>query len=160
MVKRFDQGGISAQSVRALFLTSAFVQFLRFDVVAEDAQRGTVSLRLPFDHRYTIVSDLGHYHGGVIAAFVDIAASMCCVMATGTPTPTVDLRIDYLRSPRNVDLIADAKMWKAGRSIATADVVIRDADGITYALGRGAFSVSNSKASMFPTLPAEQEGTR
>ncbi len=55
-------------------------------------------------------------------------------------TPTIDLRIDYLRAADGGDLIARAKLLKAGRTIARVDVTVEDSKGRLVAVGRGTFS--------------------
>jgi len=100
---------------------------------------GTLTLMLPFDPAYTIFRAKGVYHGGVIATLIDIAGTMACSVLQGRPTPTANLRVDYLRSPTSCDLYADAVVRRAGKLLGTADVSIRDDAGKIYAIGRGSF---------------------
>lgn len=134
-----------------LFARAPFSALFPVEIVSEDRGHGLLSLRLTFAPHYAINAE-GHYHGGAIAVLVDIAASMVCVAATGRPAPTADLRVDYLASPSKVDLFADAKLWRTGRRLARADVVVRSEQGEVFALGRGAFSVASARPAMFRSL--------
>jgi uncharacterized protein (TIGR00369 family) len=58
--------------------------------------------------------------------------------------PTIDLRIDYLRTAPAGDLLATARILAVGRSIGRADVEIRSEDDKVVAVGRGAFSTRES----------------
>ena len=139
----------SLEEVISLFARSEFVGLFALQVLRADRDQGTLSMLMPFNRRLTIFAERGNYHGGAIATLIDIAASMCCVYAKGYPTPTVDLRVDYLASPRNVDLIASAQMRHVGKRLCIADVDVRDEAGQLYAFGRGSFSVSNPRSPIF-----------
>ena len=77
-------------------------------------------------------------HGGVLAAFVDIAAHAALHAQTGRAMPTIDLRVDYLR-PGQFPITACATPQRVGKSIGTVDVQIKSADGQQCVLGRVVF---------------------
>ena len=113
---------------------------LRPQPVSVDAQAGTVTIRLPYREEFRRAPDAPGYHGGVIAALIDLAGHAAVAVTVGHMVPTIDLRIDFLRAPAGGDLTARGKLLRAGRSIARADVeIIDDADNVV-AVGRGTYS--------------------
>src|ERR687891_2278912 len=117
-----------------------FHGFLRPEPVSADAKAGIVVVRLPFRPEFRRAEDASDYHGGVIAALIDLAAHAAIAVQTGRMAPTVDLRIDYLRAAPGVDLTAKAKVLRLGKSIGRADVEIFDEGTSLLAVGRGTFS--------------------
>jgi uncharacterized protein (TIGR00369 family) len=100
----------------------------------------TVIIRLPYRPEFRRAPDEPGYHGGVIAALIDLAGHAAVAILVGRMVPTVDLRIDYLRAAPGTDLIARGKVLRAGRSIARADVEISDEANNLIAVGRGTYS--------------------
>lgn len=80
------------------------------------------------------------FHGGVLASLIDMAAHAAVALHSGGLSPTLDLRIDYLRPALAGELLATARVLKLGRSVSRADVQVHGADGQLLAVGRGAFS--------------------
>jgi acyl-coenzyme A thioesterase PaaI-like protein len=39
-------------------------------------------------------------HGGILAALIDLAADWALVRQTGRGVPTIDMRVDYPKTPR------------------------------------------------------------
>jgi len=52
------------------------------------------------------------------------------------------MRVDFLDAPMKVDLVAEGTLRRFGKSIAVADVEIRDDAGKVYTIGRGTFSTA------------------
>jgi uncharacterized protein (TIGR00369 family) len=113
---------------------------LRPQPVAADAESGTVTIRLPYREEFRRAPDAPGYHGGVIAALIDLAGHAAVAVTVGRMVPTIDLRIDFLRAPAGGDLTARGKLLRAGRSIARADVEILDDTNNVVAVGRGTYS--------------------
>jgi uncharacterized protein (TIGR00369 family) len=113
---------------------------LRPEPVAVDSAAGTVVIRLPYRDEFRRAPDEAGYHGGVIAALIDLAGHAAVAVTVGRMVPTIDLRIDYLRAPAGGDLTARGKLLRAGRSIARADVEILDDKENVVAVGRGTYS--------------------
>jgi uncharacterized protein (TIGR00369 family) len=113
---------------------------LRPQPVAADAKAGTVVIRLPYRDEFRRAPDEAGYHGGVIAALIDLAGHAAVAITVGRMVPTIDLRIDYLRAAVGGDLTARGRLLRAGRSIARADVEILDDKENVVAVGRGTYS--------------------
>ncbi|TDR92941.1 PaaI family thioesterase [Enterovirga rhinocerotis] len=119
-----------------------FHQFLRPEPVSVDAEAGSVVIRLPFRPEFARIPDRPDYHGGVIAAFIDITAHAAAAVKAGRMAPTVDLRIDYMRVASGSALIGRGTVQRMGRTLAVVDVEITtEGDGRQIALGRGVLSV-------------------
>jgi uncharacterized protein (TIGR00369 family) len=123
------------------FLGSGFNRFLRMEILAADAAKGTISLKLPFDESFTRIPAAGDYHGGIIASLLDVAGTFAASLVARQATPTMNLRTDFLRAPKRCDLIATARVVRAGRSTIVADVEVADSAGTVFAIARGTWSV-------------------
>jgi uncharacterized protein (TIGR00369 family) len=119
-----------------------FHAFLRPEPVAVDMAAGTVTIRLPYRPEFRRTPDEDGYHGGILASLIDLAGHAVIAVRVGHMVPTIDLRIDYLRAAPGTDLMAHAKVLRAGRSLATADIEIVDLDGRLIAVGRGIYSTA------------------
>jgi uncharacterized protein (TIGR00369 family) len=115
-------------------------EFLKPEAVSADPAEGLVVVRVPFRPEFRRAHDSGDVHGGIIAALIDITGHAAVAVKTGRVSPTIDLRIDYLRPAAGPELVATGRLLRAGRSIGRADVEVRDHAGAIVALGRGTFS--------------------
>jgi uncharacterized protein (TIGR00369 family) len=132
---------LDVDAFRQLVEKSAFHQLISLKLEKADPKAGIVVLRQPYSPKLSIFPEAGVYHGGVIAALVDVAGSVACGLLVGRPAPTANFRVDFLKSPARIDLIATGRLVRAGSNLAVADVEIGDDQGNIYAVGRGAFSV-------------------
>jgi uncharacterized protein (TIGR00369 family) len=114
--------------------------FLRPQVLAVDAATGLVTIRLPYRPEFRRYPEEDGYHGGIIAAFIDLAGHAAIFVRHTRIAPTIDLRVDYIRPAPGGDLMAYAKVLRLGRSVARADVEIVDESGNLVAAGRGVYS--------------------
>jgi uncharacterized protein (TIGR00369 family) len=119
-----------------------FHKVLAPQAVAADPATGTVVIRVPYQPHLARAPDEAAYHGGVIATLIDLAGHAAVAVHIGRMAPTIDLRIDYLRPADSSELTATARLIKAGRTIARADIEITDAQGRLIAIGRGSFSTA------------------
>jgi uncharacterized protein (TIGR00369 family) len=117
-----------------------FHAVLQPQAVAADPEEGTVSIALAFRDELARAPGEHAFHGGVIASLIDLAGHAAAAVRIGRMTPTIDLRIDYLRAADGGDLVAHAKLLKAGRTVARVDVTVTDSRGRLVAVGRGTFS--------------------
>lgn len=82
-------------------------------------------------------------HGGVPYALADHTAGAAAVSIDGWPTPTIDMRIDYLH-PVTDDLEAEAEVLRLGSNIATVAVELSTTSDGRVAVGRGVYKVGSS----------------
>jgi uncharacterized protein (TIGR00369 family) len=118
-----------------------FHDFLQPEAVSADDE-GTVLVRLAFRREFRLAPDSDLFHGGVLAALVDITGHAAVAVRVGRVAPTIDLRIDYLGAAVGTELFATGRVLRAGSSIGRADVDVVGPDGRTVVCGRGTFSTS------------------
>lgn len=129
---------------RRIVESASYHRLIGLTLAEADTEKGVVVVKLPYRPELAIFAEAGGWHGGVIAALIDVAGAAACGLSLGRPTPTVNFRVDYLRSPVRVDLTATGRVVRSGRSIAVADVEVSDDTGEVYAVGRGTFSVASA----------------
>ena len=66
------------------------------------------------------------FHGGPIAAFIDIAGDFAIGMLVGGGVPTMNFRTDYLRPAIGEALTAVARVRRAGKTAAIVDIEVFD----------------------------------
>src|SRR4051812_41686019 len=101
-------------TLRDLLLSGPFHEQMRMELVGYDAEVGTVDIRLPWQPTFERAADTKQWHGGPIAALIDIAGDFALVAKLGRGIPTIDLRIDYLRPAIDTDLRATGRTLRAG----------------------------------------------
>jgi len=94
--------------------------------------------KLGLSEKHSSSPDRMIVHGGVTYALADTAAGAAVISLHHKPTPTVDMRMDYL-APATTDLRAEAEVVRDGASVASAEVRIEDVDGTHVADARGTF---------------------
>lgn len=133
---------------RRIVESASYHRLIGLTLAEADTEKGVVVVKLPYRPELAIFAEAGGWHGGVIAALIDVAGAAACGLSLGRPTPTVNFRVDYLRSPVRVDLTATGRVVRSGRSIAVADVEVSDDNGEVYAVGRGTFSVASASSAV------------
>ena len=127
-------------ALRARLAAGEFQRFLGLELVSTDADRQEIVLRLPYKTAFERLPGTGQVHGGVTSALIDIAGDFALIMLLDRPIPTINLRVDYLSMAVATDLIATARVVRAGRSVGVVDIEIADAAGKPIAVGRGCYS--------------------
>ena len=79
------------------------------------------------------------FHGGPLAAFIDIVGDFAIGMMVGGGVPTMNLRIDYLKPAVGDAVIGVARVRRRGRSACVVDVDVSNEDGALVAVGRGTY---------------------
>jgi uncharacterized protein (TIGR00369 family) len=101
----------------------------------ESAANGSATVRMRFDLR--ILNEGGPHapvHGGAIAALADVAACAAVwSLAETKRTATISITVNYTGFAVNSDLIARARVKRAGKRIASLSVEIFDASGALIA---------------------------
>jgi uncharacterized protein (TIGR00369 family) len=135
-----SEGRLSVEQIQATFDASPFLGLLRLRVVALDHDAGTLTVSMPMRPEFERRLGSGQFHGGPIAAFIDIVGDFAIGMAVGGGVPTINLRIDYLRQAVGGSLTGTARVRRAGRTVALVDVDVYDEQGTLVAVGRGTYS--------------------
>ncbi len=135
-----------AQLLRDKLAEGRFQDFLRLELLDHDAATGAVTLRAPWREEFERGPGTLQWHGGVMAALIDIAGDFALIAKLGRGVPTIDLRIDYLRPAVDTDLVARARTLRAGRSIGVVDVEVSDKSGCVVAVGRGGYATQDRDA--------------
>ncbi|MFC7069827.1 PaaI family thioesterase [Halobaculum lipolyticum] len=123
-------------SVADLLNGMPFADHMGLEVV--EAADGRAVVELPMSDELSSVPGRSIAHGGVTYALADTAAGAAVISLHHKPTPTVDMRMDYL-APATTDLRAEAEVVRDGASVASAEVRIEDVDGTHVADARGTF---------------------
>ena len=131
---------LTSEQIQAIFDASPFLGFLRMSVVALDHDAGTLTVSMPMRPEFERRLGTGQFHGGAIAAFIDVVGDFAVGMAVGGGVPTINLRIDYLRPAVGSALTGAARVRRAGRTVALVDVEVYDEQRALVAVGRGTYS--------------------
>ena len=121
---------------------SPFNAFCGFRIEEADKGDGRVVMHMPMRPEMERLPGSGQMHGGPIACLVDTAACYACMLVLGHGVPTINFRIDYLRPVTDTDLKAVARVRRAGRTVAVADVDVYNDSGKLIATGRGTMSTN------------------
>lgn len=138
-------GDAALEQLKIEMARAPYHAFLAPEPLSVDEAAGIVSVLFRARPEFRRAYDSQDWHGGVIAAMVDIAAHAAVAVRLGDMAPTIDLRIDYL-SPAQGDLVATGKLLRLGRTIGRADVEIGNSQGKIVAVGRGVFSALSAQA--------------
>lgn len=117
-----------------------FQRFLGIELVSTDIEAQEIVLRLPWSEDFERMPGSGQIHGGITSALIDIAGDFALIMLLDRAIPTINLRIDYLSMAIHTDLIATARVIRAGRSIGVVNIDVANVDGKPIAVGRGCYS--------------------
>ncbi|WP_135303602.1 PaaI family thioesterase [Haloarcula amylovorans] len=123
-------------SLQALFNDIPFVAELGIEMT--EVSDGHAEARLPLRPEHSSNPQARIAHGGVTYSLVDTVGGAAVVSLSGTISPTVDMRIDYL-APATADLRAEADVVRNGGSVAVVDVEVYDADDHHVATARGTY---------------------
>jgi len=131
---------ISIEQIQAIFGASPFLDFLQLRAVALDHGAGTLTVTMPMRPELERRTGTAQFHGGPIAAFIDIVGDFAIGMAVGGGVPTINLRIDYLKPAVGSLLTGTARVRRTGRTVALVDVEVHDEKQSLVAVGRGTYS--------------------
>ena len=131
---------LDAAQVQAILDRSPFISFLGLQVVSVDHARAEIVMRMPMRPELERRPGTGQFHGGPIAAFIDIVGDFAIGMMVGGGVPTINLRTDYLRPAIGTAITGTARVRRQGRTVALVDIDITDFDGKLVAVGRGTYA--------------------
>ena len=128
----------------AAFLDEVFPQSTGKFVI-EEVAHGHARVRMPVDESHLRPGDT--ISGPSMFWLADCAfyVAVLCSIGPEAQAVTTNLSINFLRRPRMVDLVGEARITKLGRRLASGDVLIAPAEGgapvaqalVTYALPTG-----------------------
>ncbi len=113
--------------IKAMCENNPFARFLGLE--AEECGDGYARLRLPF--RQEFVHSLGVVQGGITTGLADSA----CAYALGSlvlPRKgylSIELKINFLASNRDEDMIAEGRVVKVGGRVALCEADVKTAGG-------------------------------
>ncbi|MBY0227643.1 MAG: PaaI family thioesterase [Gemmataceae bacterium] len=107
--------------------TFPVARLLGIRFVALEPDRAVFSLDADERHH----NPLGTLHGGVYSDLADAAMGWACAatLAEGESFTTVELKVQFLRAVRKDTITAEAKVVKAGASIAYVECDVTDGQG-------------------------------
>jgi uncharacterized protein (TIGR00369 family) len=99
-------------------------------VTAAHASPGRCVLRVPPKEEFVGNPLVPAIHGGIISALIDLAGGAALFVDLKMPTPTVDMRVDFIRPAiAGRALSADARVKSLGRTVAFVDVDVHQPPG-------------------------------
>lgn len=138
------------------------------DLRVAEVDEGEATIVLPYREELIGNPKIPAIHGGILAGLIDLAGGAATFTVCNAPTPTIDLRIDYVRPALERDTVAVAEIVNAGSTIAFVDVDVfqlpDDAPDLTdsrleagdleeaklVATGRVTYSTKNAKPEAGP----------
>jgi uncharacterized protein (TIGR00369 family) len=127
------------ETLEAALRGSPFQEILGLRLEDFDVEAQTLTLRAAYGPHVERSAGTGQYHGGVIASLIDVAGDFALIAVLGYGVPTINFRVDYLRPAAKSDLIATARVRRAGRTIGVVDIDVLDDHARLIALGRGCY---------------------
>ena len=113
-------------------------------VTVKHAEKGRVTLSIPPNPEFVGNPFIPAVHGGIVAALIDLAGGAALFFELKFPTPTIDMRVDYLRPAiAGKRLDAEARVKSLGKTVAFVDIDVTDEDGRLVATGRCTYSVKD-----------------
>jgi len=134
-----NNGPLNREQLQERLLHSPFNTLLDLEVVTADPEKQEVVMRLKMRPEFERLAGSGQWHGGPIAAAIDIVGDYALAMLIGKPLPTINLRVDYLR-PGKDTLTLVSLVRRSGKSVGVVDVDVRNETGELVAIGRANYS--------------------
>ena len=131
---------LSAAEIQAIFDRSPFIGWLGLKVISVDHERQEITVSMAMRPELERRPGTRQFHGGPIAAFIDVVGDFAVGMLVGGGVPTINFRTDYLRPAMGSALVAVARVRRAGKTASVVDVEVVDDQEKLVALGRGTYS--------------------
>ncbi len=131
---------LSMAAVQASFDASPFIATLGLQVLSVDYDAAELVVRMPMAPSIERRAGTRQFHGGPIAAFIDVVGDFAIGMLLGGGVPTVNIRIDYLKPAVGGALTGVARVRRRGRTVSVVDIDVADENGSLVAIGRGTYS--------------------
>lgn len=134
-----ERAEMSLAELQAKLEASPFHQLFHMEVVEADGPAARLTIRQGYTPSVERAPGSRQYHGGVIASLIDITGDYALIYLLGIGIPTINFRVDYLRTAIDTDLTATASVRKIGRTVGVVDIEVTDDRGRLIALGRGCY---------------------
>ena len=126
-----------------VFETLPFSEHLGIEI--DDVEDGSAEGHIDLQPFHSSNHDRMIAHGGVPYALADTVGGAAVISRTGSVSPTIDMRIDYLAPATGDRLDASAEVVRLGGSVATADVELTDETGDRIATARGVYKTGGGE---------------
>ena len=136
-----SDGPLSREQIQERLLHSPFNAFLDLEVVSADSEKQDLVMRLKMRPEFERLAGSGQWHGGPIAAAIDIVGDYGLAMLLGKPLPTINLRVDYLR-PGKGTLTLIARIRRTGKTVGVVDIDVLNEASDLIAIGRANYSTA------------------
>jgi uncharacterized protein (TIGR00369 family) len=131
-----DRGQLQEQLLR-----SPFNAFLNLEVQSADLDKQELVVHLKMRPEFERIAGAGQWHGGPIAAAIDVTGDYALAMLIGSPLPTINFGVDYLR-PATGRLTLVARVRRRGKTVGVVDVDVLNESGGLLAVGRASYSTA------------------
>jgi len=130
---------LNRQQLQDRLLRSPFNAFLNLEIQDVNQEQQEIAVNFKLRPEFERLAGLGQWHGGPIAAAIDIVGDYALAMLIGDPLPTIGFSVDYLK-PATGDLTLVARVRRRGRTVAVVDVEVLTQANLLVALGRATYS--------------------
>jgi uncharacterized protein (TIGR00369 family) len=135
-----DKKTLTQDELAAIFARSPMMKLMNLEILDMSVEQSRLAVRMPIRPEFERGAvGSSQFHGGAIAAFIDVVGDFALGITVGGGVPTMNLRIDYLRPGVGAYLDGVATVRRAGRTSAVVDIEVSGADGKLVALGRGTY---------------------
>jgi uncharacterized protein (TIGR00369 family) len=134
---------LNREQLQEQLLRSPFHTFLNPEVQSADWDKQELVVQVKMRPEFERIAGTGQWHGGPIAAAIDIAGDYALAMLIGNPLPTIHLSVDYLR-PATGSLTLVARVRRRGKTVGVVDVEVLNESGALLAVGRASYSTATS----------------
>ena len=134
-----SDGPLNREQLQERLLRSPFNAFLNLQVRSSDLEKQELVVRLEMRPEFERIAGTGQWHGGPIAAAIDVTGDFALAMLIGNPLPTISFSVDYLR-PASGSLTLTARVRRRGKTVGVVDVDVLNDAGVLLAVGRASYS--------------------
>ncbi len=140
-----EAAGLTKTDLTAI-LTDAFAPWVRdLNLSVEEIGNDGITMRLPADARLSRIG--GIVSGQAMTAMADTTMVLALAAHFGgfRPVATVDIAMSFMRAIKSSDVLCDARVRRAGRSLAFVHAELRAADDTQIAaVANGTFAVPDT----------------
>ena len=129
------------EQLQEQLLRSPFNAFLNLEVQSVDLDKQELVVHVQMRPEFERMAGSGQWHGGPIAAAIDVTGDYALAMLIGNPLPTIHFSVDYLR-PAEGRLTLVARVRRHGKTVGVVDVEVLNESGGLLAVGRASYSTA------------------